>query len=168
MCIIFFKYLQKFRRFQNDLHYWGSRAISPRLPHPYLPLWVGMCELLDLSVQSPAPHIPLQFTSRPKQHDTPLRRQWWDRGVTRRALCFVDLSRGAGSSLVAGSHGVRAVPQHKQCILLGIVGLQPVRISTCRRRHVRFKLPRGERLSRKITRTYIGVDEVDGFAFMIV
>ena len=76
-------------------------------------MWVSMGELLNLRVQRPAPRVPLQFTSRPKQNDAPLRRQWWYRGIGGWTLCFVDLSCGAGSSLVAGSYGVRPVPQHK-------------------------------------------------------
>ena len=142
----------------SDRRDWGSRTIPSRLSHRYLPLWVRMCEFLDLRVQSPAPRIPLQFASRPEQHDAPLRGQWWDRSAAGWALCFVDLGCGAGCSLVAGTHGVRVVPQHEQCILLRIVSLQPVCVPTCHCRRVRFKLPRREHLSRKVTRTHIGVD----------
>ena len=36
------------------------------LPHLYLSVWVGMCHLFDLGIQSPTPRIPLQLTPRSK------------------------------------------------------------------------------------------------------
>ena len=60
------------------------------------------------------------------------------------------------------------VPQHEQRILLRVIGLQPVRVSTCRRGRVGLELARREYLSGKVARTNVGIDEVDGFAFMVV
>jgi hypothetical protein len=139
-----------------------------RLSHPYLPLWIRTCHLLDFCIQGPTPRIPLQLTPRPEQRDLPLCRQWWYHGITGWSLCSPELCCRAVSRLVASSHRVGTVPQHQQCILLGIISLQPVRVSACHRRRIRFKLARRECLSGEVARTNIGVDEVDGFAFVIL
>ena len=143
----------------------GNMDDISHLPHLYLPVWVGTCHLLDFGIQSPTPCIPLQFTPRSEQRDLLFCRQRWDYCNVGRPL--PKLCRRAGPGLVAGSHGMGMVPQHEQSILFRIVGLQPVRVPTCRGGHVGLELSRRERLSSKVARTDVGVDEVNGFTFLI-